>query len=200
MWCSSKFYSRWNKGLFFWVWVYEVNILKYLEIVSGKTCVDGFTSDIYRLALFFEASQKVYLRYLNSLRLRLKGPHIADDKPVTGRMTAYFTNAHMRQSAKMSCIELRCGVDDTLFPSIDDRGCALSVYHLRPHIWILGSWVFTLSLRCYRAHAELKMIFNQNIVNTNISWKHGSTKIQGKILAPNLFASWILFDIYFVCF
>ena len=31
---------------------------------------------------------------------------------------------------------------------------------------ILGSCVFTLSLRCHRAHGELKMVSNQHIVNT----------------------------------
>ena len=33
-------------------------------------------------------------------------------------------------------------------------GCALSVYHLRSHIYLLGSCVFTLSLCYYRAHGE----------------------------------------------
>ena len=32
--------------------------------------------------------------------------------------------------------------------------------------FILGSCVFTLSLRCFRAHGELKMVSNQHIVNT----------------------------------
>ena len=36
-------------------------------------------------------------------------------------------------------------------------GCALSVYHLRSHISILGSCVFTLGSRCYRTHNELKL-------------------------------------------
>ena len=56
-------------------------------------------------------------------------------------------------------------------------GCDLSVYHLRSHVWILGSWVFTLSLRCYRALCELLMVSNHPIVNTNISWTHASTNL-----------------------
>ena len=47
--------------------------------------------------------------------------------------------------------------------------CAVHVYHLRSHIWILGSCVFALSLRCYRAHGELKPVPNRHIVNTKIS-------------------------------
>ena len=57
--------------------------------------------------------------------------------------------------------------------------CVLSVYHLRSHIWILGSCFFTLGLRCYRTHNEIKMVSNQHIVNTNMSWTHASTNLQG---------------------
>ena len=55
--------------------------------------------------------------------------------------------------------------------------CALSVYHLRTHIYIWGSCVFTLRLRCYRAHCELKVVLNQHIVNMIISWTHGGTSL-----------------------
>ena len=43
----------------------------------------------------------------------------------------------------------------------------------------LGSCVFTLSLCCYRAHGKLKMVSNQHIVNTKISWTQASTNLLG---------------------
>ena len=49
--------------------------------------------------------------------------------------------------------------------------------HRRPHIHTSGSSVFTLSLHCYRAHSELKMVSNQSIVNTKKSWIHTSTNL-----------------------
>ena len=58
-------------------------------------------------------------------------------------------------------------------------GCALSVYHLRSHIWILDLCVFALSLCCYGAHGELKMVANQYTVNTKICWTHASTNLLG---------------------
>ena len=51
-------------------------------------------------------------------------------------------------------------------------GCVLSEF-------TVGSCVFTLSLRCFRAHGELKMVSNQYIVNTNESWTHASTILLG---------------------
>ena len=42
--------------------------------------------------------------------------------------------------------------------------CALSVYHLSSH-WVCVC-VFTLSLHCYQAHGELKMVSKQHIMNT----------------------------------
>ena len=39
--------------------------------------------------------------------------------------------------------------------------------------------MFTLSLRCYQVHGELKMVSNQHIVNTNISWTYASTNLLG---------------------
>ena len=56
-------------------------------------------------------------------------------------------------------------------------GYALCVHHLILRIQILGSCVFTLILRCYQAHGELKMASNQHIVNTKISWTHASTNL-----------------------
>ena len=43
----------------------------------------------------------------------------------------------------------------------------------------LGSRMSTFSLRCYRAHGELKMVSNQHIVNTKISRTHTSTNLLG---------------------
>ena len=54
---------------------------------------------------------------------------------------------------------------------------ALSVYHLRSHIW--GSCVFTLMLGCYGAHGELKTVSNHHTMNTKNSWTHASTNLLG---------------------
>ena len=45
--------------------------------------------------------------------------------------------------------------------------------------FVLGSCAFPLSLRCYRAHGEPKMVSNQHIINTKISWSHASKKLLG---------------------
>ena len=58
-------------------------------------------------------------------------------------------------------------------------GCALYVYHLRSQIYILGSCVFILSIRCYRTHGQLNMVLNQHIVNTTICLTHPSTNLLG---------------------
>ena len=39
--------------------------------------------------------------------------------------------------------------------------------------------MFTLSLLYYRTHSELKIVSNQHIVNTNMSWRHASTNLLG---------------------
>ena len=65
-------------------------------------------------------------------------------------------------------------------------GCALSMYHLRLHLWILGSCGFILSLRCYWAHGEFKMVSNQHIANTKFSWTHTSTNLLGTHKRPSL--------------
>ena len=41
------------------------------------------------------------------------------------------------------------------------------------------SYGFTLCLRCYRSHDELKMVSNQHIVNTKKFWTHASTNLLG---------------------
>ena len=56
--------------------------------------------------------------------------------------------------------------------------CFICVAFKITHINI-GLCVFTLSLRCYEAHGELKMVSNQHIVNTKISWTHTSTNLLG---------------------
>ena len=49
---------------------------------------------------------------------------------------------------------------------------------------ILASCVFSLSLSCYRAHDELKMVSNDQTVNTKISWTHkASTNLLGYSLS-----------------
>ena len=44
---------------------------------------------------------------------------------------------------------------------------------------MLGSFVLTLSLRCYRAHGELNMVSNQHSMYTKISWTHAGTNLLG---------------------
>ena len=45
--------------------------------------------------------------------------------------------------------------------------------------FILGPCVFTLRLRCYQSHGELKMVSNQHIMNTNTSWSDASINLLG---------------------
>ena len=71
------------------------------------------------------------------------------------------------------------------FPCVS---CVLSVYHLRSHIWILSSCVFTLSLRCYRAHGGLNMVSTQHVMNTTISRTHASTNLICWAIPKFLFA------------
>ena len=51
----------------------------------------------------------------------------------------------------------------------------------------LGSCVFTLSLHCYRAHSELKMVSTQHIVNTKKSWHTPAPNccVFQKLIQPN---------------
>ena len=59
--------------------------------------------------------------------------------------------------------------------------CALSVCHLKSHIYILGLCVSTLNLRCHPApaHGEFGMVSNQRIVDKNITWTHACTNLLG---------------------
>ena len=71
--------------------------------------------------------------------------------------------------------------------------CALSVYtslNITYHSIILGSCVFALSLRCYRTRdSELKMVSDQHIVNTKMSWTHASTSTLGILLVTGIHQS-----------
>ena len=60
-------------------------------------------------------------------------------------------------------------------------GCALSVYLCIkiPHINIRLVWVYFEFTLLSRAHGELKMVSNQHIANTKISWTHVSTNSLG---------------------
>ena len=70
-------------------------------------------------------------------------------------------------------------------------GCALSVYHLKSHISILDSCVVTLSLLCYRAPDEFKIISNQHITNTKIPWTQASTNLLGEFTYLWTISPWI---------
>ena len=70
--------------------------------------------------------------------------------------------------ARNFCVDVECMVCFHVF------GCVLSVCQMSSYC------VFTLSLRCYRANSELKMVLNQHIVNTKKSWTQASTNLLGK--------------------